>query len=184
MFDRLRQDIARLKEGRENPSPTYALEALLLDNGFQAVLFHRIAHWFRCRKIPFLGPLFARLGLFFTGTDISPAAEIGPGLRIAHGQGLVIGGAARIGARAQLHQQVTIGARSRLHLDQMPEVGDDIFVAAGASLIGPVRVGNRVYIGVGAVVTRDVPDCSKVVSAAGVEVTTEGAPGASPVAGR
>ena len=67
MLDNLRQDIWRLKEGRENPPATYALTALLFDSGFQAVLFYRIAHWFRSRGIPLLGPLVARLGLFFTG---------------------------------------------------------------------------------------------------------------------
>lgn len=171
LLDNVKADLARLIEGTESPSPTYALEALLFDNGFQAVLFHRLAHWFRARRIPFFGPFFARLGLLVTGADISHAAEIGPGLRIAHGNGLVVGGAARIGARAFLLQQVTIGAPSRSRVEQMPTLGDDVFVGAGARLIGPIRIGSRVFIGVNAIVTRDVPDGSKVVSTAGIELT-------------
>src|SRR5262249_50759774 len=111
MFVNFSRDIARLRDIKSKPWPFYFLESLLFENGFQAVMFPRLAHWFKARRIPFLGPAFARLGLLLTGVDISPGAVIGPGLRISHGTGLVIGGQARIGADAVLHHGVTIGAR-------------------------------------------------------------------------
>jgi len=38
------------------------------------------------------------------------------------------------------------------------EIGSDVWVGAGALILPGVRVGSRAVIGVGSVVTRDVPD--------------------------
>jgi serine O-acetyltransferase len=180
VFDNLRQDAARLAEVKGKPLARCVVEGLLFENGFQAVVLHRVAHWFRSRNIRVLGPFFARWNLFLTGVDIAPSAVIGPGLYISHGTGLVIGGGARLGARAFLLQGVTIGAPTPARVAQMPTLGDDVFVGAGACIIGDIRVGSRVFIGVNAVVARDVPDDCKVLAAGGVEVTPRGARGEEP----
>lgn len=165
-----RGDLARFAEIKGLPRWRALVEGLLFDNGFQAVGLHRVAHAFRRRGIPLLGPAFARLSLFLTGVDISPLAVIGPGLYVAHGVGLVVGGGVRIGERAFLLGNVNLGAPSQARLAEMPELGDDVFVGAGARVLGRVRIGSRVTIGANAVVTRDVPDDCKVVPAGGVEV--------------
>lgn len=170
MFPNLRRDTARLREIKTKPFPWYVLESLLFENGYQAVVCYRVARWFRQRGVPFFGPLFARLGLFWTGADISPLAEIGPGLRIAHGHGLVIGGYARLGADALLLQGVTLGSPHPANIEAMPVVGDRVFIGAGAKLIGGIRVGDDVFIGVNAIVARDIPNGSRVLSSAGVVV--------------
>lgn len=171
MFDNLRRDTRRLREIKRKPFPWYALESLLFENGYQAVLCYRLARWFRVRNVPFFGPLFARLGLFWTGADISPLAEIGPGLRIAHGQGLVIGGYARLGADALLLHEVTIGSPHPGRVEEMPILGDRVFVGAGAKVLGKVMIGDDVFIGVNAIVAQDVPAGSRVVAAAGLVVS-------------
>ena len=173
MFDNLKRDTRRLREIKKKPFPFYVLESLLFENGYQAVVAYRLASWFKHRRIPFFGPLFARLGLFLTGVDISPAAVIGPGLRISHGTGIVIGNSARIGADAVLLHQVTLGAPSTRRIGEMPKVGDRVFIGAGAKLIGGITVGDDVFISVDAVVMADVPSCSKVACTSGVEVVTE-----------
>ena len=94
MLDNLKRDTRRLREIKAKPFPFYVIESLLFENGYQAVVAYRLASWFKHRRIPLFGPLFARLGLFFTGVDISPGAVIGPGLRISHGNGIVIGNGA------------------------------------------------------------------------------------------
>ena len=170
MFDNLRHDARRMRILKSKPFPWYVLESLLFDNGFQAVVLHRIAHWFKSHHIPVLGPLVARLNLFLTGVDIAPGAVIGPGLLISHGVGLVIGGHARIGADAILLHGVTIGSPSRARVEKMPVIGDRAFIGAGASLIGGIMIGNDVKVGVGALVTRDVPDGHRVVSTAEVRI--------------
>lgn len=171
MFDNLREDTRRLREIKTKSFPWYVLESLLFENGYQAVVLYRIASWFKHRGIPVLGPLFARLNLFYTGCDLAPGAVIGPGLLIAHGVGLVVGGYARVGKHATLLHQVTIGAPSPGRVVQMPVVGDGVFIGAGAKILGPVTVGDGAFIGVNAIVARDVPPGSKVVSTAGIEIT-------------
>ena len=171
MLDNLRADTRRLLVIKSKPFPWYVVESLLFETGYQAVVLHRIAHWFKSRGIPVLGPGFARLNQFLTGVDIGPAAQIGPGLLIVHGQGIVVGGHARIGHNATLLQQVTIGSPSPDRRERMPVIGDDVFLAAGARLIGAITVGDGSFVGVNAVVTQDVPPGSRAVVRGGVEVT-------------
>jgi serine O-acetyltransferase len=159
----LSADTRRLREIKTKSFPWYVLESLLFENGYQAVVLHRIAHWFKRRRIPMFGPFFARLSLFLTGVDIGPGAVIGPGLWISHGVGLVIGGNARLGHDATLLHGVTIGAPGRGRQSEMPTIGDSVFIGAGAAILGAVRIGDRVFIGVNVVVTRDVPDDSLVL---------------------
>ena len=183
MLDNLRRDTRRLTEIKTKAFPWYVIESLLFENGYQAVVLHRVAHWFKRRGVPFLGPFFARLSLFLTGVDIGPGAEIGPGLRIAHGTGLVIGGYARIGADALLLHGATIGSPSTARVREMPVVGDRVFIGAHVMVIGPVTIGDDVMIGAGALVTRDVPSNSRVLSRAGIDVaprTDLGPPGEPP----
>lgn len=174
MFDNLRRDTARQREIKTKSFPWYVLESLLFDNGYQAVLFYRVARWFRVRNVPVLGPLFARWGLYVTGVDISPLADIGPGLLIVHGVGLVIGGHAKVGADATLLHQVTLGSPHPDRREAMPRVGDRVFLGAGAKIIGAVALGDDVFVGVDAIVTRDVPDGSRVLSTGGVIVEPRG----------
>ncbi len=163
-------DTKRLRELKSKPFPWYVVESLLFENGYQAVVLHRIAHWFKSHRIPVLGPLVARFSLFLTGVDIGPGAEIGPGLLISHGTGLVIGGYARLGAHATLLHQVTIGAPTRAKVLEMPTLGDRVFIGAGAKIIGPVTIGDDVVVGVNAVVTEDVDSGSRVRSTAEIEI--------------
>ncbi len=171
MLRNLKRDTQRLREIKKKSFPFYVLESLLFENGYQAVVLYRLASWFKHRGVPVLGPFFARLSLFLTGVDIAPGAVIGPGLRISHGTGIVIGDGARIGRDAVLLHQVTLGAPSDRRLGQMPKVGDRVFIGAGAKLIGGITVGDDVFIGVDAVVTRNIPDRSKVVVKSGIAVS-------------
>jgi serine O-acetyltransferase len=171
MLDNLREDTRRLLLIKSKPFPWYVVESLLFETGYQAVVLHRIAHWFKRHGIPVLGPAVARWNQLVTGVDIAPAAEIGPGLMIVHGQGIVVGGAARIGRDAILLQQVTIGSSSPDTRDAMPTIGDRVFLGAGAKVIGGVTLGDDVLVGVNAVVTQDVPAGSRVVLRNAVEIS-------------
>ena len=53
----------------------------------------------------------------------------------------------------------------------MPRVGDDFYVGAGAALIGGIKVGDRVVIGLNTTITEDVPDDTRIVSVAAQKVT-------------
>jgi serine O-acetyltransferase len=172
VLDNLRKDTRRLRLIKTKPFPWYVIESLLFENGYQAVVLHRIAHWFKSRRIPVLGPMIARFSLFLTGVEIGPAAVIGPGLLISHGAGIVIGGYARIGRDAILLHQVTIGSPDPSRIEAMPVIGDGVFIGAGAKVIGPITVGDDVFIGVNAIVARDIPSGSRVLCKSGIDVSS------------
>ncbi len=49
-----------------------------------------------------------------------------------------------------------MGGTSEIY--EVPVLGDNVTVGAGANIIGPVHVGNNAVIGAGAVVVSDIPD--------------------------
>lgn len=153
----LAADTRRLRSIKSKGFPWYVIESLLFETGYQAVVLHRLASFWKRHRIPVLGPATARLNHFLTGVDIAPGAEIGPGLMISHGTGIVVGNATRIGANALLMHGATLGAPTTERIGEMPTVGDNAVIGAGAKVIGAVTVGDDVLIGVNAVVTRDVP---------------------------
>ena len=160
-------DTRRLRSIKKKRFPWYVVESLLFENGYQAVVLHRVASFFKRHGIPVLGPLTARLSLFLTGVDIAPGARIGPGLMISHGTGIVVGEATRIGAGALIMHQVTLGASTVSRIGQMPTVGDNVILGAGAKVIGDVTIGDNVLVGVNAVVTEDVPGDCRVIAGGG-----------------
>ena len=170
MLKNLREDTRRLRAIKTKPFPFYVVESLVFENGYQAVVLYRLAHWFKSHRVPVLGPAFARLSLFLTSVDIAPAARIGPGLFISHGTGLVIGNGVRIGRNGTLLHQVTIGAPTGKRLDLMPTLGDNVFVGAGSRLIGRIEIGDDVFIGVNCVVAEDIPAGTKVTTTAGLRL--------------
>ncbi len=70
-----------------------------------------------------------------------------------------------IGSNARIFHQVTLGVNSFAAQDEYgpPRVGDNVYIGAGAKLIGTITVGDNVRIGANAVVTRDVPSNSVAV---------------------
>lgn len=116
--------------------------------------------------------MLRRLWQPVAGLDLS-SAEIGPGLTISHGYGTILT-ADRIGRNLWVHQGVTIGfeyGRGR------PTIGDDVFVGAGAKILGPIHVGDGARIGANAVVVKDVPAGATM---GGVPARTIRLPGGDP----
>ena len=48
-------------------------------------------------------------------------------------------------------------------VEKVPHIGDNVFIGAGAKILGDIKIGNNVKIGANAVVTKDVPDNCTVV---------------------
>lgn len=98
-----------------------------------------------------------RLNLRYA-VDISLAAQIGPGLRIAHLPGVVITGYARIGRNFFIRQNSTVGIKT-LGLDSYALViGDDVSLGAHSCVIADrLNIGDRVTIGAMSFVNKDLP---------------------------
>lgn len=93
------------------------------------------------------------------GCYVQPSARIGPGLRIPHPQGIVIGAGVSIGANVTLSHHVTLGgARTGdWQAGRYPRIGNGVVIHAGAKLVGAIAVGDRAVVSANAVVIRDIP---------------------------
>lgn len=76
----------------------------------------------------------------------------GPGLSIAHYGSIVVNKSAKIGCNCRIHEGVTIGATGGS--GQAAIIGDNVFIATGAKIIGDIKLGNDIAIGANAVVTK------------------------------
>jgi serine O-acetyltransferase len=85
--------------------------------------------------------------------------SIGPGLFIQHGFSTIIS-AESIGKNCWINQQVTIGFSNRT---DVPILGDNVRITAGAKVIGKIKIGNNSIVGANAVVVKDVPENCTVV---------------------
>ncbi len=97
-----------------------------------------------------------------TGAEIDWRAQIGPGFFLEHPAGVVVGDGVVAGRNLVLGAAALLGANSFYESRTRPNVGfptlgDDVFVFAKASIIGPVEVGDRAVIGAHALVLDDVP---------------------------
>lgn len=70
-----------------------------------------------------------------------------------------------IGKNAVIFQQVTIGSNTLPGSKGrgVPVIGDNVYIGAGAKIIGGVSIGDNVRIGANVVVVEDIPDGSVVV---------------------
>jgi serine O-acetyltransferase len=117
------------------------------------MVLYRLMQWSGRRRLTPLEMLFNKLNGVLCHCIIGRGAEFGPGFVLIHCGGVVINGSVRGGSGVYLEHQVTIGAERR----QSPTLGDDVYVGAGAKIIGPVHVGDGARIGANAVVIQDVP---------------------------
>ncbi len=130
----------------------------LLYPGFHAITFHRLTHLLYRARIPFIPRLMSQINRFFTGLEIHPGAKIGKGFFVDHGMGVVIGETAEIGNNCVLFHNVTLGGTGKHTGKRHPTIGNNVLIGTGASLLGPIHVGDNVLIGANSfVVMRDIP---------------------------
>ncbi|MFT5728838.1 MAG: serine O-acetyltransferase [Desulforhopalus sp.] len=147
------------------------IKIILTTQGIWATLVYRFRRWtlFECRNSvlkKLLSPLGSILQLFIeitTGIHIEPKIDIGPGLYIGHFGNIFLGGETKIGKFCNISQENTIGYAGRGVKWGLPIIGDYVYIAPGAKIIGKIVVGNQVAIGANAVVTKDLPDNAVVV---------------------
>jgi serine O-acetyltransferase len=150
-----------------DPAARNWLEVLVCYPGLQALSFHRFAHWGYRIGIPFLPRFISHIARFFTGIEIHPGAQIGKGVFIDHGMGIVIGETAIVGDYSLIYQGVTLGGTGKETGKRHPTVGENVVVGAGAKILGNIQIGNNVRIGAGSVVLQDVPSNCTVVGVPG-----------------
>jgi serine O-acetyltransferase len=163
MLGTILEDIRAVR--RNDPSAHSWLEVVLCHAPLHAIMLYRVSHWlFAGCRLRLLGKLVATFSRALTGVEIHPGARIGRGLFIDHGAGVVIGETVVIGAHCVLFHNVTLGGTGRYHGQRHPIVGDHVYIGTGATVLGPVTIGDYAKVGANAfVINHDVPeDCTVV----------------------
>lgn len=149
---------------KRDPAARSNLEILFTYPGVHALAAHRLAHFLHARlgwKLP--ARVVSHLARLITGIEIHPGAQIGRGVFIDHGMGLVIGETAVVEDDCTLYQGVTLGGTGKSHGKRHPTLRRGVVVGCGAAVLGDITLGENVKVGAGSVVVRDVPDNCTVV---------------------
>ena len=152
-----------------DPAASSLDEIKLAYPGYKTIAIYRVSHILYKLGYKVHARFFSEIGHSMTGIDIHPAAEIDYPFFIDHGTGIVIGQTSTIGKNVKLYQCVTLGALSLSNAQELrgvvrhPQVGNNVTIYAGASLLGAITIGDNVTIGSNVFLTEDVPSNTRVV---------------------
>lgn len=167
----VKQEIAVIKD--RDPAIKSTMEVFLYPS-FKAILKYRRAHKLYMNKHYYRARRISQKTARKTGIEIHPGAQIGEGLFIDHGHGVVIGETAVIGDNVTLYQGVTLGGTGKEQGKRHPTVGNNVMIGAGAKVLGSLTIGDNCKIGAGSVVLKNVPPNSTVVGVPGRIVSQNG----------
>lgn len=179
MFDLFRSDIARLREYGARQS---TLRLLLGNQGLWACACYRAGNWLERHRLP---PVIRHLVLVLyhawwklvqlaTGIWIPPDCRIGPGLYIGHFGQIILHPEVELGRSCNLSQGVTLGLGRKDGRWGAPTVGDRVYIAPGAKLIGPIHLADGTVVGANAVLTQDTDENAVVVGIPARAVSHQG----------
>ncbi len=140
---------------RDFACETY-LEVILFYRGFQAVSAYRIARSFYLDDQKLTAKYFQNRIFEVYAMDIHPGAKLGKGVVVDHGIGLVIGETSEIGDNAFIFHNVTLGGTGHEGGDRHPKIKNNVFIGAGATILGNIIINDNVNIAAGSIVTKDV----------------------------
>jgi len=136
-----------------------AILRTLLTDGTSAMILFRMSDFFQRHKLGIIGMIISKFNYHWNSIVIGQGAKFGKGFVILHSVAVVINGAVEAGENLVIEHGVTIGAEKY----KIPHIGNNVFLGAGAKVIGAVTIGNNVKIGANAVVVKDIPDNSTAV---------------------
>ena len=164
LLNNIREEIRVIRE--RDPAIHSDMEVFLYPS-FKVMLHYRLAHKLYLKKHYFLARWVSQRGVRKTGIEIHPGAQIGKGLFIDHGNGVIIGETAILGDNVTLYQGVTLGGTGKEQGKRHPTVGNNVMISAGAKVLGSFTIGDNSKIGAGSVVLEEVPPGCTVVGVPG-----------------
>jgi serine O-acetyltransferase len=167
----LKEDVKAAYNG--DPAATNFDEIVLSYPGIRAVAIQRLAHVLYEAKVPMLPRMMTEYAHEQTGIDIHPGANIGKGLFIDHGTGVVIGETAVLGDNVRIYQGVTLGA-GNFPKDENgmiikgqkrhPTIGNNVTIYSGASVLGNITIGDNSVVGGNVWLTESLPPGTKITA--------------------
>jgi serine acetyltransferase/GT2 family glycosyltransferase len=126
--------------------------------GFQMVFAIRVMRLLRDCGLRLFARMASRMIRHVYAAEIHWDAEFAPGLSIVHGNGLVVSHSARVGEGCVLFHNVTLG----MGISDTGEMGAptlerNVHIGPGATILGPVVLGEGTKVMAGSVLNRSVP---------------------------
>lgn len=146
-----------------DPAARSKAQVLFLYPGVKAIINYRIAHKLHNKGLYFTADWISKRTRKKTGIEIHPAAQIGKGVFIDHGMGVVIGETAIVGDNCTIYQGVTLGGTGKDKGKRHPTIGNNVTIGSGAKVLGPFSVGDNSKIAANAVVLNEIPPNSTCV---------------------
>ena len=91
------------------------------------------------------------------GIHLAPNS-VGPGFHLQHRGFRHLNTNTKIGKNCEILPMVLIGNKRPEYQGKPTLIGDNCYISAGVTILGPITIGNNVTIAAGAVVNKDVPD--------------------------
>ena len=107
--------------------------------------------------IPYL--IFYRVVFeWILGIELPWNTQVGKGLKLYHGQGLVVNDHSIFGENCTLRHNTTIGHKELESgkFSASPHIGNNVDMGPNVVIIGPITIGDNVKIGAGCVVVKNL----------------------------
>ncbi|MGZ8237544.1 MAG: serine O-acetyltransferase [Methylobacter sp.] len=164
MFENIRADIMRVHRSSVPLRPIDVLHSFWINYGLQALAIYRFGRWLssvrkHCISWPLTIPLYPVYWVLSAwarnayGINLDQSANIAPGFYINHFGGVEVRNCI-IGPHCNIQQHAKVGGENT---DMRPVIGERVWIGAHSRVCANVNVGDGAAIGVGAVVTQDVP---------------------------
>lgn len=142
----------------------------LFHPGLMVMAVYHFGNWSQARSFkPFrwltekIYWLFYHSVSLITAVHLPRQTQFGKKFHLIHPQSVIIHRNATFGDHVGIMHEVTIGNRGT---GEAPQLGNHVFVGAGAKILGPITIGDHATIGAGTVVVKDVPAHTLVVGQA------------------
>jgi serine O-acetyltransferase len=151
----IRQDLQAVAS--RSPSIEHAMDAILFQNGFHALVCYRVGHrlW-QANRTSLAYYMQSTVSRKYSA-DIHPACVMGSGIYIRVGAGVVIGETAVVGDDVSILEGVTLGGTGKEAGDRHPKVGNGVIVQDGGTVLGNIPVGEGSVVTAKSIVTKPVP---------------------------
>ncbi|HJS83298.1 MAG TPA: hypothetical protein VJ742_10740 [Nitrososphaera sp.] len=182
-LDYLKEDLNRYFVLMGQPSLSKKILVILESQGIWYLISYRTGRYVRKDfKVPFLMSIFkivTHVAHFVltvvTKIEISFDVDIKGGFYIGHFGYIIVNPTVKIGSNCNISQGCVIGEGGRGSLRGTPVIGNQVYIAPGAKIFGPITIGDNVAVGANAVVNDSIPDNAVVVGIPGKIVSYKGA---------
>lgn len=155
----LKSDIKQKQKILADEGYRVSMVRVLLSDGTSANCLYRFTSWLMKLKLFPLAIIPLWLNRVINGCVIGAGASFRQGFVLMHPVGVVINSKVCGGKNIVVESGVVIGDEK----GKAPMLGNNIFIGAGAKIIGGITVGDNVKIGANSVVVKDVPSNVTVV---------------------